>query len=897
MKDHQLLESQPTMFGHPTGLFTLFFAELWERFSYYGMRALLVFYMIKGFMSYGDGNAYKIYGAYTALVYMTPFFGGMIADRLIGARRAVILGGLFMAGGHLMMTMESKFAFFTALALLIVGNGFFKPNISTMVGSLYPYGSPKRDGGFTIFYIGINLGAAIAPLLCGYIGETYGWHKGFGLATIGMLTGLAVFIAPTLLSQMLLLISCVAATLNILGLQVLAPINNYLNVVVAVTMILAGLLAFISLNRRQANDSLKNDRASDFMTQVLVIFGAVGFAIAMIMYHPSEFWTTLVFYLLAVILVVAAIISAIAISRSGLPVWVGLPGDFQKMRNKTFGIGNDWMVYLCALLSVPIFMLLVSGFEPVFGKSGGISIVPEAIVSNLEESDSAIVRILGTVVHEASTPAGLILMIAGLIAVGYLFSQIFGLSTVPRHRMYVVMILTFFSMLFWSFFEQAGSSINNFTDRNVSRVGGSERQITTEDINTTVRVRIPLETTDPEFAKFPVLTQEFLGRSNGHLAMSQIVAKAIRAVERSKIESRKEHVNYDAATDSEADELIAQVWQEFRPEFTATSEGVTEGEVESTGEQTTRKTEAQKVAEREAEEELNRRVRERVKELVQASTRLQKESPEATDVVIDQLIKRVNVEKTVDAVLKSSQLNMTALTYLREYTMSSVIAAPTEERTLEWTFAEDNVGMYFGGSEIPASVFQAVNPVFILIFGLVFTMLWGWMGVRGIEPSTPVKFALGLVQLGMGFACFWLGAVTANESSGFVWLPWLVLGYLFQTTGELCLSPVGLSMVTKLSPARLVSTVMGTWFLATAFSQFLAAIIAQFSSATEGGDGGIIPVPLETVQLYGDLFRFIAIAAGVSGLFCLVLAPILKSWMHEDILGDGEVMESKVMDQ
>ena len=201
----------PTLFGHPTGLFTLFFAEMWERFSYYGMRALLVFYMIKGFLKYSDGEAYAVYGAYTALVYMTPFFGGMIADRLLGPRRAVVLGGLLMAAGHLTMTVENSFAFYTALSLLIAGNGFFKPNISTMVGSLYPQGNPKRDGGFTIFYMGINLGAAMSPLLCGYIGETYGWHYGFGLATIGMLTGIAVFVMPTLVTQLLIMLGALAA--------------------------------------------------------------------------------------------------------------------------------------------------------------------------------------------------------------------------------------------------------------------------------------------------------------------------------------------------------------------------------------------------------------------------------------------------------------------------------------------------------------------------------------------------------------------------------------------------------------------------------------------------------------------------------------------------------------
>ena len=169
--------------------------------------------MTKGFLGYGDKDAYAVYGAYTALVYMTPFFGGLLADRLLGQRRAVAFGGLLMALGHLLMGVDWNFsvtvggqsivlverraAFFTALPCLICGNGFFKPNISTIVGSLYGHGNPRRNGGFTIFYMGVNLGAAIAPLLCGYIGETYSWHWGFGLATVGMLVGnRAIFVAP-----------------------------------------------------------------------------------------------------------------------------------------------------------------------------------------------------------------------------------------------------------------------------------------------------------------------------------------------------------------------------------------------------------------------------------------------------------------------------------------------------------------------------------------------------------------------------------------------------------------------------------------------------------------------------------------------------------------------------
>ena len=182
--------------GHPKALFYLFFAEMWERFSFYGMRALLTLYLIKDYYSHLENNeevSYGIYAAYGALVYLTPLIGGYLADKFIGYRKSIIYGGVLMALGHFFMAFPSDFFFYGALGLLIIGNGFFKPNISTLVGSLYEEGDLKRDSGFTIFYMGINLGAMIAPLFCGYLGETYGWHYGFGAAGIGMLAGLIVF--------------------------------------------------------------------------------------------------------------------------------------------------------------------------------------------------------------------------------------------------------------------------------------------------------------------------------------------------------------------------------------------------------------------------------------------------------------------------------------------------------------------------------------------------------------------------------------------------------------------------------------------------------------------------------------------------------------------------------
>ena len=184
------------LFGHPKGLFYLFFAEMWERFSFYGMRALLTLYLIKDYYSHLENNeeiAYGIYAAYGALVYLTPLIGGYVADKYIGYRKSIMYGGILMALGHFFMAFPTDFFFYGALGLLIMGNGFFKPNISTLVGSLYNEGDVRRDAGFTIFYMGINLGAMIAPLFCGWLGEVYGWHYGFGAAGIGMLAGILVF--------------------------------------------------------------------------------------------------------------------------------------------------------------------------------------------------------------------------------------------------------------------------------------------------------------------------------------------------------------------------------------------------------------------------------------------------------------------------------------------------------------------------------------------------------------------------------------------------------------------------------------------------------------------------------------------------------------------------------
>ena len=185
---------------HPRGLSILFFTEMWERFSFYGMRAILVLYLTRETLGDNPGlgwssaEALALYGWYTMLVYVMSIPGGIIADKWLGQKKTVFLGGMLLIAGHLTLAVNNMVGFYTGLVLIISGVGCLKPNISSMVGGLYKSGDPRRDSGFTIFYIGINIGAAAAPLLIGYIGEVYGWHYGFGLAGIGMMIGQAIYL-------------------------------------------------------------------------------------------------------------------------------------------------------------------------------------------------------------------------------------------------------------------------------------------------------------------------------------------------------------------------------------------------------------------------------------------------------------------------------------------------------------------------------------------------------------------------------------------------------------------------------------------------------------------------------------------------------------------------------
>ena len=491
--------------GHPKGLYLLFMTEMWERFSYYGMRAIFVLYMTKMLMM-GDAEASEIYGSYTGLVYLTPLLGGYLADRFLGNRRSIEIGGLLMAIGQFILFFSASTTgssaitlMWVGLTMLIIGNGFFKPNISTMVGQLYPAGDRRVDSAFTIFYMGINLGAFFSPLVCGTLAEKVDFKWGFLAAGIGMVIGLITFIT-------------------------------------------------------QKNKLLIDDNKQP----------------------------------------------------------IGMP------TNK-FGIAQWAMV----IGSIGLIFFLMN-FKTMFN-------------SDLD--------IIGYLIYGAMIVMPLIILTDK------------SLTKQERERIMVIFILAFFVIFFWGAFEQAGASLTIFADRQ------------------------------------------------------------------------------------------------------------------------------------------------------------------------------------------------------------------TDRNLFGW--------------EMPASYFQSVNPLAIILLAPLFSSMWLRLGNRGMEPSSPKKMAIGLALITLGYVVIALavyGLGLADKVSMF----WLIALYVIHTMGELCLSPIGLSMVSKLSPLRFSSLLMGTWFLANAAAnKFAGTLSALIPGGGEGGEAARTTsfLGFQIANLF-DFFMVFIVMCGVAAAILFVLSRWLEKKMH-----------------
>ena len=556
--------------GHPRGLFVLFYAEMWERFSYYGMRALLILYLTK-FWLFGDGKSILVYGAYTSLVYITPVLGGYLADRWLGQRKAVLFGGILLAFGHMFMAYEGMQGatdpllkqadpainvFWLALALIIVGSGFLKANISVIVGQLYRMTDTRRDAAYTIFYMGVNVGAALGTILVGYLGETIGWSYGFGLAGIGMVLGLIIFV--------------------------------------------------IGRPALKGNGEPPKPLARP---QEMKLYG-VGVGAVVVIWLLVQYQGVIQNLLIVSGVAMLAFVLHQAVFKFPYGSVAAAP------QGKAYGMAAAIVALLLALLSIS------NGWAIA---RGGVTLGGYPVSFAMLVAVFAVLAILTICAVERR-----------------------AISSEPRDRMFAILFLIALNPIFWGLFEQAGGSLSLYTDRFVDRAG------------------------------------------------------------------------------------------------------------------------------------------------------------------------------------------------------------------------------------VPTSLFQSINPIYIVLLAPLFAAMWQWLGKRGLEPSAPAKFGLALVQVGLGFLVFVWGAklvgVAAMTPVMFVFLI-----YLLHTTGELCLSPVGLSAMTRLAPLHLGSFIMGAWFYMTAVGNFVAGKIGEAT----GGEGGAMSKEL-TLDIYNKIGW---ITIGVA-MVVLLLSPIVKRWMHLDTLED-----------
>jgi POT family proton-dependent oligopeptide transporter len=584
------------LFGHPKGVYVCFFTEMWERFSFYGMKALLLLYLLQHHQ-FGDRAGLDVLGAYGGLVYCIPVIGGLVADRWLGMRKSVVFGGLLLCLGHLGMAVEGAPAtvvdgvttrdegalavFYLSLALIILGVGFLKPNISTIVGKLYEEGDPRRDSGFSLFYAGINLGALFASIVCGYLGQTLGWKFGFGAAGIGMLAGLAQFLWG----------------------------QRYLR----------GLAE---------------------------------------------------------------------------------PPDPATLRERVAGMPRELAIYaatLCGLVPIAGLMWAVGNGRLALG-GGHVSLA-------------------------------LLLMIVVMLVVlaWFLWFVTTRCTPVERHRMLVLMAIIFMGLAFFTMYEQTYGSWVTFTDRMLTKdlvpamVQEQPEIVWSEDVGANLALFV---------------------RTTPWSILSLLLAPLAFVV----------------------------------------------------------------------------------------SARISDRDPASPAPKI---------------------LFGAAFTVMLVFLVRDVLVLPQTAGSLTY-----------------------LGALFIVLLAPIFTALWGWLDRFGADPTKPVKSAIGLAFGGLAFVPLALAAGHAGQTQQLASVWWLVLAYFVLEIGEMCLSPVGLSAVTQLSVARVVSLMMGTWFLATAFSETLAAMFGKLAAI----DDSLTAV--EAAAKYEHLFWLMMWIGLGCALVAFLASPILKRGMH-----------------
>lgn len=688
---------QKEFWGHPVGLWALFTTEMWERFCYYGMRALLLLYLIStltgsnpGF-GWSEKDANELYGLFTGLVYLFPLLGGYLADRFLGQHRSVVLGGALMAVGefclfyseyfrqHAITTITYQnapaafYCFMLGLFLITLGNGFFKPCISVMVGELYDKQDSRRDSAFYIFYMGINVGAFIAPFVAGTIGEKCGWHWGFLTACLGMCIGLITY----------------------------------------------------SLFR---------------------------------------------------------------------PKYLG----------------------------------------PIGVKAKGAKTTAQTVENNAKSNEK----------ESVAPPSA---------------QQTKGsLSRVEIDRIAVILTLTVFCIAFWSIFEQAGTSLNIFankeTNRQVPNVVGRfapgflpnqadlDAKIAKRELNTDLfELKNATEALEEE-------SQDVNGIDD---VSEHLLAMTVD----------KKFDDIRAFLEGHAERFDSEKLEFYREKLAAVQLSYETG-----------------MALKDHANEARRKAQleELVLDIENFEDALRAGETEFSETLSE--IENKLPQKIEEARAKDADFNENDEDDLRESLRLDVVAA-RQKRFLdaEKNSVDPNTAIY----TFPTTWYQSVNPLAVVLFAPLFGFLWTWLRKRGLEPSTPMKFGVGLIMLSLAFFFLIPGALQAAATKGNAAAYWLLGTYLLCTFGELCLSPVGLSMVSRLAPDRYASLLMGAWFLSSAVAGYLSGkLAAVFGSSGAGSTRVAFCFGAEGGM--ADYFLIMALVPLCAGLLVFLFSARLRKMMHED---------------
>jgi POT family proton-dependent oligopeptide transporter len=763
--------------GHPSGLFVLFFTEMWERFSYYGMRALLVLFLISAFglggWEWPIEHAMALYGTYTALVYITPILGGYIADKYIGYRKAVIIGALIMTLGHISMAIESSHVFlYIGIGLLIVGNGFFKPNMTSIISHMYKDTPEKKDGAYTIFYMGVNAGAFLGILLCGYIGEKVGWSYGFGLAGIFMLLGMLQFYfsqdifgkigkTPEPKTE-----ENKAAELEFEG--------DRLNPFTMVDKALIFISALIGVTW------VINDPLSKIAEINILEFGEVDYSNEYILIGLAAFlW-----------LVISRIIRYPKITRD-------------------------------RMIAIVIFAIMTVIFWMSFEQAGGSMTIFAKDFTN---------RVMSGDYYYIFLVVNILIMVVPIGIITWVLYKLFK-QTFQRFRLANILLGSSFLIIWGIVFWMINRDLNS-----------SSYVASYQVIKTQVQA--------DQYNMHPDRLESFKGMLAGDASFKVAEGKLVLDISADSIVYNGKSIIHKHSEKAKKSERKAQQ-KKFDDKYTNAILGI-----ENTSEATFYYSEKKdvkkaKLSDLYFETIITEETKFAKSELlVSASTTLIE--PVKLALNDDVAILDVDKEGTFIYLSKEKEKNVRVKAKENKSTTSIVKAKVTELKQNE--------------VEIPATWFLILNSLFIIAFAPLFSKWWE----SKYNPSAASKYGLGLILLGIGFGALAFGSMSIEPGakSASVSIIWLVLAYLFHTLGELCLSPVALSYVSKLVPGRMIAMMFGIWYIAVAIGNKLAGILGgKIEKITENYD----------MTTFFLIFTLVPIALGLLGI---ALTKLVNKLMH-----------------